>query len=182
MNFETVFELNQIEFNLKIFNDNIYVCLQIIRIENGDTWSAVVTLEALVESYNFLEGCFFKPDDLAEYLVYAVSTQEFRIENSEEDPKILNVIFWIQKEKEDEIEQYEFYFPLHPQEPEQDKKNELQSSVEAKGLKTEEDQLADLISIIFIIICYYIFANIFPYEIIIQYRPDEIKLYKLFKK
>lgn len=145
MNFETIFELNQQDFNLKIFNDNIYVCVQIIRIESGDTWSAVITLENLLETYNFLQGCFFKSDDLAEYLIYAVGSQAFRLENSEEDSKILNIIFLIQKQKDEEIEQYEFYFPLHPQDLESDNKSELQSNHESKPLKTE-DHLVELIS------------------------------------
>lgn len=146
MNFETIFEINEQEFNLKIFNDNQYVCIQIVSIENGDTWSAVVTLENLVETYNFLDGCFFKPDDFAEYLIYAVTSQEFRLENSEEDSKILNIIFWVQKEKEDEIEQYEFYFPLHPQEAEIDKTNDLLSNRENKQIKSDEETNKDQMS------------------------------------
>jgi len=112
MHFETLFEFNEQEFQLKIFNDNSLVQLQIICIDKALFWCAAVEINALVNKFDFLDGCFFKPEDLAEYLIYQVNSQEFRLENGDEENKIINLVFWVQKEKEDEIEQYEFYFPL----------------------------------------------------------------------
>jgi len=112
MQFETLFEFNEQEFQLKIFNDKSFVYIQIICIDKALLWGAVVDLNNLAEKFNFLEGCFFQPEDLAEYLIFQVSNGEFRLESGDEESRILNLIFWVQKEKEDEIEQYEFFFPL----------------------------------------------------------------------
>ncbi len=112
MQFETVFEFNEQEFQLKIFNDNSFVYIQIICIDKALLWSTTVELTNLCKKFNFLEGCFFKPEDIAEYLIYQVSSQEFRLEGGDEENKVINLIFWVQKECEDEIEQYEFYFSL----------------------------------------------------------------------
>jgi len=112
MQFETVFEFNEQEFQLKIFNDNSFVYIQIICIDKALLWSTTVELTNLCKKFNLLEGCFFKPEDIAEYLIYQVSSQEFRLEGGDEENKVINLIFWVQKECEDEIEQYEFYFSL----------------------------------------------------------------------
>lgn len=112
MQFETLFEFNEQEFQLKIFNDNIYVHLQLICLDKALFWCTAVELNSLVKKFNFLEGCFFKPEDLAEYLIYQVNSQEFRLESGDEENKIINLIYWVQKESEEEIEQYEFYFSL----------------------------------------------------------------------
>lgn len=112
MQFETLFEFNEQEFQLKISNDTSYVYIQILCADKALFWCTVVELSNLVSKFNFLDGCFFKPEDLAEYLIYQVNSQEFRLESGDDQNKIINLIFWVQKESEDEIEQYEFYFSL----------------------------------------------------------------------
>ena len=143
MNFETNFEFNDQEFILKIYNDKSHVFIQIICIEKAVLWSLAVTIEGMTTKFNFLEGCFSQPDDLAEYLIYQVNSQEFKLESGDEEGKILNMIFWIQREKDDEIEQYDFYFslqeePLEFEKNEQEKPQEIpreDSEIEKKSKK-----------------------------------------------
>ncbi len=112
MHFETLFEFNEQEFQLRIYNDSSYVYIQLILVDKVIIWSSIVELNTLVNKFNFLDGCFFQTEDLAEYLIFQVNNGEFRLENGDDESKILNLIFWIQKEKEDEIEQYDFFFSL----------------------------------------------------------------------
>ncbi len=112
MQFETLFEFNEQEFQLKIFNDKSYVYIQIIFIEKAMIWSTIIDLNTLVEKFIFLQGCFLEPEQLAEYLIYQVSNGDFKLETVDEESKILNMIFWVQKQNDDEIEQYEFLFSL----------------------------------------------------------------------
>jgi len=128
MQFETFIEFNEQGFQLKIFNDKSYVYIQIICIAKPLLWTSVVDLNSLVEKFEFLEGCFNTPDDLAEYLVYMVNNGELRLESADEESRILNLIFWVQKEKEEEILQYEFYFSLIEDQIEVQKNEEEASS------------------------------------------------------
>jgi len=112
MKFETNFEFNEQEFCLKVSNDDKVVSTSIACVGTPMLWACEINLNDLVETFDFLDGCFFKPLDLAEYLEYQINNQEFRLESADEESKVLHLIFWVQKEKEDEIEQYEFYFPL----------------------------------------------------------------------
>jgi len=124
MQFETFIEFNEQGFQLKIFTDKSYVYLHIICVNKPLLWNCVVDLNNLVEKFDFLEGCFSSPDDLAEYLIYMVNNGELRLESADEESRILNLIFWVQKEKEEEILQYEFYFSLIEEPIEIEAKNE----------------------------------------------------------
>lgn len=136
MNFETNFEFNDQEFILKIYNDKSHVFIQIICIEKAVLWSLAVTIEGMTTKFNFLEGCFSQPDDLAEYLIYQVNSQEFKLESGDEEGKILNMIFWIQREKDEEIEQYDFFFSLQ-EEPLEFEKNEHEKPQEIPRVESE---------------------------------------------
>jgi len=141
MQFETLFEFNEQEFQLKIFNDKSFVYIQLMLTESAILWCAIADLNKLVEKFNFLDGCFFQPEDLAEYLIYQVNNGEFRLESNDDESKILNLIFWIQKESEEEIEQYNFYFSLAQGELEIEK-NEAEETPKINELeKPKEDKL-----------------------------------------
>ena len=112
MNFETNFEFNDQEFCLRVSNDDNFVRISLACVGTPMIWATKINLNDLVRNFDFLDGCFFKPLDLAEYLEYQINNQEFRLESADEESKVLNLIFWVQKEKEDEIEQYEFYISL----------------------------------------------------------------------
>jgi hypothetical protein len=139
MNFETNFEFNDQEFCLKVSNDEKVVRISIACVGTPMLWGTQINLNDLVKNFDFLEGCFFKPLDLAEYLEYQINNQEFRLESADEESKILHLIFWVQKEKEEEIEQYEFYFSLMSTDSEYEeilipKANEINNANENKDV------------------------------------------------